>query len=92
MATTVRICLAAVLSVLGSLPVVAQTESIDQLIANLAKQSQDRCVTARGLKQNAEMATLVMDCYPKYLNERLDSLTKRGKFVKVAKGMYQLTA
>jgi len=68
----------------------AKTERIDQLIVSLAKQSKNRCVTARGLKQNSEMATLIKDCYPKYLNERLGSLTTRGKFVKVAKGIYQL--
>lgn len=70
----------------------AKTERIDQLIVRLAKQSKNRCVTARGLKQNAAMATLVKDCYPKYLNERLGSLTTRGTFIKVAKGVYQIAA
>ena len=68
----------------------ANTERIDQRIVHLAEQSKDGCVTARGLKQDAELATLVKDCYPKYLNERLISLTKRGKFVKVAKGIYKI--
>ncbi|MFQ5818605.1 MAG: hypothetical protein ACE5I5_01265 [Candidatus Heimdallarchaeota archaeon] len=68
----------------------ANTERIDQRIVHLAEQSKDGCVTARRLKQDAELAALVKDCYPKYLNERLISLTKRGKFVKVAKGVYQL--
>lgn len=68
----------------------ANTERIDQRIVHLAEQSKDRCVTARGLKQDAELATLIKDCYPKYLNERLVSLTKRGKFVKVDKGVYKI--
>jgi len=68
----------------------ANTERIDQRIVHLAEQNKDGCVTASRLKQDAELATLVKDCYPKYLNERLISLTKRGKFVKVAKGVYKI--
>ncbi len=68
----------------------ANTERIDQRIVHLAKQSKDGCVTARGLKQDAELATLIKDCYPKYLNERLISLTKRRKFFKVTKGVYKI--
>ncbi len=68
----------------------ANIERIDQKIIHLAERSKDRCVTARGLKQDAGLAALVKNCYPKYLNERLGSLTKREKFVKVAKGVYQL--
>lgn len=68
----------------------ANTERIDQRIVHLVRQCKDGCVTARGLKQDAELATLVKDCYPKYLNERLISLTKRGKFIKVAKDVYKI--
>ncbi|MFQ6124205.1 MAG: hypothetical protein ACE5R6_06295 [Candidatus Heimdallarchaeota archaeon] len=68
----------------------ANTERIDQKIIHLAEQRKDGCVTARGLKQDAELATLVKDCYPKYLNERLASLTQHGTFVKVDKGVYKL--
>ena len=67
----------------------ANTERIDQKVIHLAERSEDRCVTARGLKQDTEMATLVKDCYPKYLNDRLRSLTKRGKLIKIEKGVYK---